>query len=95
MNVARQALLIPLFVLLSLLTLPDAVASLSHNDHSHIYELIKKAEQGDIFCLYHLGLIYAIGGIVRRDYREAAVWFRKAADQGHVLAQYNLGYMYR
>ena len=29
-----------------------------------------------------------------RDYDEALKWFRKAADQGHVEAQYWVGYMY-
>ena len=28
------------------------------------------------------------------DFKEAAKWYRKAAEQGHVSAQYNLGYMY-
>ena len=29
-----------------------------------------------------------------QNYEEAAKWFRKAAEQGHVYAQYNLGYCY-
>ena len=28
------------------------------------------------------------------EYKEAAVWFRKAAEQGHAKAQSNLGVMY-
>ncbi len=28
------------------------------------------------------------------DYDEAAKWYRKAAEQGHANAQYNLGIMY-
>ncbi|MDA9260795.1 sel1 repeat family protein, partial [Puniceicoccaceae bacterium] len=31
---------------------------------------------------------------VPQDDVEAAKWYRKAAEQGHVEAQYNLGYMY-
>lgn len=31
---------------------------------------------------------------VPRDYAEAAKWYRKAAEQGHAGAQYNLGFMY-
>ena len=30
-----------------------------------------------------------------QDYAEALKWSRKAADQGHAPAQYNLGVMYR
>jgi TPR repeat protein len=29
-----------------------------------------------------------------QDRAEAARWYRKAADQGHALAQYNLGLLY-
>jgi TPR repeat protein len=29
-----------------------------------------------------------------QDYAEAARWYRKAADQGHAEAQFNLGVMY-
>jgi TPR repeat protein len=31
---------------------------------------------------------------VSQDNAEAAKWYRKAADQGHANAQYNLGVMY-
>ncbi len=30
----------------------------------------------------------------RQDYAEAVKWYRKAAEQGHATAQYNLGVMY-
>ena len=32
---------------------------------------------------------------VAQDYKEAAKWNRKAAEQGHAIAQYNLGLMYK
>jgi hypothetical protein len=31
---------------------------------------------------------------VRQDYRQAAAWYRKAAEQGNADAQFNLGYLY-
>ena len=34
------------------------------------------------------------GAGVPQDYAEAARWFRRAADQGHARAQFNLGFMY-
>ena len=34
------------------------------------------------------------GGAYHRDDAESVKWFRKAAEQGHVVAQYNLGVMY-
>ena len=33
-------------------------------------------------------------GIVPQDYVEAVKWFRKAAEQGNAVVQYNLGMMY-
>ena len=38
--------------------------------------------------------MHAQGEGTPRDYVEAAKWYRQAAEQGHQLAQYNLGYMY-
>ena len=38
--------------------------------------------------------MYDNGQGVRQDYAEAFRWFRKAAEQGHAEAQYNLGEMY-
>jgi TPR repeat protein len=38
--------------------------------------------------------MYNKGYGVQRDYAEAVVWFRSAADQGLAGAQYNLAFMY-
>jgi hypothetical protein len=38
-------------------------------------------------------VIYYSGQGVPRDYQAALTWFKKAAEQGHPLAQYNCGYM--
>ncbi|MEZ9417619.1 tetratricopeptide repeat protein, partial [Vibrio sp. 10N.286.49.E1] len=43
---------------------------------------------------YNLGLSYERGVGVIQDYKEAVSWYRKAAEQGHALAQNNLGVMY-
>lgn len=40
-------------------------------------------------------VVYYKGDGVPADFSEAAEWFRKAAEQGHVQAEYNLGVMYR
>ena len=32
---------------------------------------------------------------VTKDYEEAVKWYRKAAEQGNAIAQYNLGQNYR
>jgi hypothetical protein len=41
-----------------------------------------------------LGLMYANGEGVGRDYDEAVNWYRKAAEQGDAKAQNALGVMY-
>jgi TPR repeat protein len=60
-------------------------------------ELSARAEQNDAEAQFQLGLAYYyaeslldVGGA----YEDAAQWFRKAAEQGHAIAQNNLGAMY-
>ena len=52
------------------------------------------AKQNHAAAQLSLGLAYANGAGVTRDYGEAARWFRAAADQGVVTAQYDLGALY-
>jgi len=54
------------------------------------------ANAGDPEAQNRLASFYSFGaGGAPQDYREAAVWRRKAAEQGHVRAQYLLGAAYR
>ena len=43
---------------------------------------------------FNLGVMYQQGYGTRKDFKEAARWFREAAQQGIVQAQTNLGVMY-
>ena len=52
------------------------------------------AEQGDAMAQCMLGLCYAEGNGVEKDYQEALKWYRKAAEQGDAMAQCNLGLCY-
>lgn len=54
-------------------------------------KLTRKAEQGDKVAQNDLGSVY----LSCNNPRKAAEWFRKAAEQGYVMGQYNLGLMYR
>ena len=38
--------------------------------------------------------MYSRGRGVKKDFKEAVKWYRKAAEQGFAAAQYNLGLMY-
>lgn len=57
--------------------------------------LLAKAQGGDTAAEMTVGLDYANGEGVPKDFMQAAVWFRKAAEQGNPDAQYFLGGMYR
>ena len=52
------------------------------------------AEQGDADAQNRLGLMYANGTGVEKDYSEVVRWWTKAAEQGNVNAQFNLGIIY-
>jgi len=51
----------------------------------------KAAQHGDVFAQYTLGLTYHEGRGAAPDPDKATLWYRRAAEQGHVEAQYALG----
>lgn len=55
---------------------------------------VDAARQGNVKAQFDLGVKYANGRGVSRDYREAASWYYLAAQQGYANAQNNLGLMY-
>jgi len=73
-------------------------------------ELIKAAQQGDAEAQYNLGAMYHIGEGALQDHKKALSWYKgegvpqdyqkffywtkKAVQQGHAGAQFNLGLMY-
>ena len=56
--------------------------------------VIEQAKAGDAEAQYKLGYDYFLGRGVPVDYVQAAIWWRKAADQGYPQAQNNLGVLY-
>jgi len=52
-----------------------------------------RAGLGDAQAQFNLGVRFAGEGAAQ-DYAQAAHWYRKAADQSHPLAQFNLAIMY-
>ncbi|QIK38773.1 sel1 repeat family protein [Caldichromatium japonicum] len=57
--------------------------------------LLPKARAGDPVVQTYVGEIYEKGlGLPAPDYSQAAEWYRRAADQGHVPAQIYLGSLY-
>jgi hypothetical protein len=51
-------------------------------------------EQRDAWTQNNLGDLYYYGYGVAQDYKAAAQWYRKAAEQGSAAGQCNLGFMY-
>lgn len=73
----------------------EGVAAYHRGDYSTaLSELSAPAHQGDPEAQLYLGLMYYRGQGVVRDDREAAAWFRRAADEGDAHAQFNLGLLY-
>ena len=69
-----------------------AVAAYNDGDYATAFKLIKPlAEQGDAEAQYNLGQMYQYGEGVRKDAKEAARWYRMAANKHHTQAQYALG----
>jgi TPR repeat protein len=56
--------------------------------------LLEEASRGDMTAQYNLGVLYANGRDVTQSYREAAKWYRLAAEKGDARAQSRLGFMY-
>lgn len=55
-------------------------------------ELIRRAaEQGYVESQFDLGFL---NYTIKKDYKQAAYWYRKAAEQGHATAQYGLALCY-
>jgi TPR repeat protein len=64
-------------------------------DTAEALRLLKvQAEQGQAYAQLKLGDFYNHGIGVAPDKWEAVKWYRRAADQGHPVAQFSLGWMY-
>ena len=60
----------------------------------NIGEWETKAQAGDPLAQNLMGLAHKYGRFVRQDHAASLQWFRKAAEQGFVDAQFNLGRIY-
>src|SRR5215469_15941441 len=54
----------------------------------------KAAAKCDVHAQFRIGQLYARGEGVVQSIPDAVVWYRRAADMGHVDAQYQLGCIY-
>ena len=78
-------------IVFSILALIFTTPAQSQTPEEEIADLRARAEQGDATAQLVLGLMYADGRGVLPDDAEAVRWYRLAAEQGIVDAQYILG----
>ncbi len=96
--------LIPRAALLATLALPtavladfnDGVVAHAMGDYERALQtLLPLAQTSDhAYAQYFIGVMYANGQGVDRDFAAAAEWYRKAAEQGVAAAQARLGRLY-
>jgi multidrug efflux pump subunit AcrA (membrane-fusion protein) len=55
---------------------------------------LPSAQDGNMVAQTYVGEIYEKGFGIEPDYELAAVWYKRAAAQGHARAKLNLGYLY-
>ena len=73
----------------------EGMAAAERGDYQTAYREWKPlAEKGDERAQNNLGVMYAKGLGVPKNYALAMKWYRKAAQQRFALAQYSLGFMY-
>jgi hypothetical protein len=77
-----------------------SASSQSHKDHipgagdSSLATLHHRAEAGDSSAMVELGMNYAYGRGVPKDYQKAVIWLQKASDAGDAAGMNNMGVMY-
>ena len=93
----RQDRKLALVVLAAVLAMPCCGHAQLPQDYSKLdmATLQQKANAGDLGAEQQLGLDYANGLGVPKDYAQAATWYRKAADRGAAYSQNELGYLYQ
>ena len=75
-------------------TFPSVYGGSCWDKVSNVDDCLVRAERGNSSAQYNLGVLYDNGRGVRKDYKEAVKWYRKAAEQGLAGAQNNLGVLY-
>jgi TPR repeat protein len=79
--------LVSVFLAIALLFGPAACTDVETREQ-RFAKTEKKADGGNVPALYTLGLMYEQGYGVTQDKSRAALYYGKAAEKGHVQAQY-------
>ena len=62
---------------------------------SSFFDIMDKAQHGDVNAQFEVGRMYAEGDGTELNYSKAAEWYQKAAMRRHDMAQNNLGDLFR
>jgi TPR repeat protein len=81
-------------VIVSLLAMSTAHAEMTDAEVRAFTRDKSLAENGNHLAQFNMGINYAKGLGVAKDYVQAASWYRKAAEQGYSQSQFNLGVCY-
>jgi hypothetical protein len=68
--------------------------NLINQNNLGVENLIKKAESGDKYSQNEIAIYYFDGKKIPKDITKAKLWFKKAAENGFVISQENLGAIY-
>jgi uncharacterized protein len=91
----RARFLGPCVALALLAGMAGASPQSTHSKSSpRITALKAKARSGNADSQFELGVLYENGEDVPQDFKQAVIWYRKAAEQGDSDAQYSLGFAY-
>lgn len=73
-----------------------AIAALSgcETGEETVAKLVSRAEKGDAEAMVKIAEIYCGGVNIEQDDQVCGVWMRRAAESGHMRAQFMLGGMY-
>ncbi|WP_085905562.1 tetratricopeptide repeat protein [Kiloniella majae] len=76
-------------------TYQDILLSYNNGNFTKTFEMASEiAKKDDPTGQFILGELYQKGLGVERNYPQALLWYKKAADQGLIHAQFNLGNLY-
>ena len=69
----------------------QGLTAVKRGDYQNAFKIwLPLAKSGVMEAQVNLGHMYIRGDGVKKDYAEAAKWYKKAAEQGYAEAQFNL-----
>ncbi|MFT5573300.1 MAG: septal ring-binding cell division protein DamX [Cryomorphaceae bacterium] len=73
---------------------PDQTPDIEQQYKVELEKWMLRAYEGDRDAQFRVGVLYTNSQFNQPDFEQAVYWYKQAARQDHVLAQYNLGHQY-